>query len=63
MTNGEIYDKFRQAYKAQVNVNDYRPIAPLYTEDLKDKVGIVVWLDNGDTLLYFPKQDNTENNV
>ena len=57
MTYGEICDKFMQTYKEQVPISDYRPIAPIFTDDLKNKVGIVIWLENGDTVLYFPKEN------
>lgn len=59
MTYGEIYDKFNSVIKGigtTVNDIDFRPIEEMYCSDLKYKPGIRVWLSNGDTLLYFPKE-------
>lgn len=48
----EILDKFKDNFPS-AKVDDYRPIChELFTDD---KVGITIWLDNGDVLEYYPK--------
>ena len=54
MTNRDIMSIFKGRYP-ELKVDDYRP---LWDEFVKDKEGITIWLENGDTLMYFP---NTEN--
>jgi len=49
-TNGEVFAEFKAKYP-DMKVEDYRP---LWDEFVKGKVGITIWLDNGDILLYFP---------
>lgn len=51
MTNEEILDDFRDKYK--ITVSDYRPLC---TDFVKDMEGITIWTDEGDLILYFPKQ-------
>ena len=53
MTNKDIMSIFKSRYP-ELKVDDYRP---LWTEYVRDKKGITIWLDNGDILLYFPKID------
>lgn len=50
-TYNQILDEFEQKYSIK-EILDYRPFD---TEFIKDKSGIVVWLKNGDTVVYFPK--------
>lgn len=52
-TNGEIFKEFCNKYP-DIKVNDYRP---LYLGFVKDLEGITVFMDNGDTFLYFPKKE------
>ena len=59
MTNGEIFKRFQDNYKERPKVDDYRPIEEMYTEDLEDKPGIRLWMDNGDSIMYFPKEEST----
>lgn len=57
MTNGEMLDIFYQKYP-ELKVEDYRPLCPeIHTKDL---IGITVWLKNGDTIQYYPKEAQTE---
>ena len=57
MTYGDILKDFRKKY--DINVNDYRPADMHFVEG---KCGITIWTDNGDVLLYFPKEvKNGEN--
>lgn len=51
MTNKEILDDFRSKY--QITVSDYRPLCAEFAENME---GITIWTDEGDVILYFPKQ-------
>ena len=51
MTNEEILDDFRSKYK--IPLSDYRPLC---TGFVKGKEGITIWTEEGDVILYFPKQ-------
>ena len=55
MTNKQIFKNFIDTFW-NFPISDYRPLVPLYYDDLKNKEGIVVHLKNGDTIVYFPKQ-------
>lgn len=50
ITNQDIYKKFCGYFGSSAAL-EYRP---LDMESVKDKVGIMVWLKNGDLVLYFP---------
>lgn len=52
MTFIEVLNKFSDEFP-QAEVDDYRPLADLF---IRDKVGIVVWLKNGDMIVYCPKE-------
>ena len=52
MTIIEVLNKFSDEFP-QAKVDDYRPLADLF---IRDKVGIVVWLKNGDMIVYCPKE-------
>ena len=51
ITNGDIFNKFKTDYP-DLEVKDYRP---MHLDFVRGRIGIVVWLKNGDILLYFPK--------
>ena len=51
MTNGQLFNKFKEDYPG-LEVEDYRP---MHLDFVRDRIGITVWLKNGDILLYFPK--------
>lgn len=53
MTNEDLYRLFRSTYPETKPV-DYRPAESMF---VKGKVGITIWTDNGDMLMYFPNQD------
>lgn len=53
MTNKDIMSIFKGRYP-ELKVDDYRP---LWTGYVRDKEGITIWLENGDTFMYFPKSD------
>ena len=38
-----------------VDENDWRPVHPAFTKDLEGRSGIIIWLKNGDTIIYYPK--------
>lgn len=53
MTWGEIYKQFLKKYP-KIKAIDYRPYDPFY---LPEKItGIIMWLKNGDTIVYIPKK-------
>jgi hypothetical protein len=54
MTYYDLLDKFLESFPF-AKVDDYRPIChELFTDD---KVGITIWLENGDVIEYYPKQE------
>ena len=42
---------------------DYRPVSPIFLEDIgvdikiTNPTGIIVWLENGDKMIYYPNLD------
>lgn len=50
-TYEEILTEFKQKYSIE-DIDDYRPFD---YEFIKGKSGIVVWLKNGDMVIYYPK--------
>ena len=53
LTNADLLKIFKQNYP-MLKVEDYRPLCPqLFTDGL---VGITIWLENGDTIQYYPHQ-------
>lgn len=55
MTFEEILDKFKDAFPF-TTIDDYRPIChELFTDG---KVGITVWLKNGDIIEYYPNEES-----
>lgn len=58
MTYSEILRKY-QGIK-DVKVDEFRPAWPFYVDDLIGKIGIRIWLENGDSVIYFPKVEGTE---
>ena len=52
MSNQDLFNEFVKNYP-DMKVNDYRP---LWMDAVKGKPGITIWLDNGDVILYFPKE-------
>lgn len=53
MTNEDLYRLFRSTYPEIKQVN-YRPAESMF---VKGKVGITIWTDNGDMLMYYPNPD------
>ncbi len=53
MTNEDLYRLFRSTYP-EIKPVDYRPAESMF---VKGRVGITIWTDNGDMLMYFPNQD------
>lgn len=53
MTYGEIYEEFCNKFP-NAEVNDYRPAAPLYVDELNTSIqnAIVVWLKDGSKIIY-----------
>ena len=56
MTYIEILNKFSEEFP-NADVDDYRPS---YSGFVKDKVGLTIWLKNGDMILYYPKLTQEE---
>ena len=50
ITNGDLFNKFKTDYP-DLEVEDYRPF---HLDFVGDRLGITIWLKNGDILLYFP---------
>jgi len=54
LTHRDILNGFKATYP-YLTVIDYRPIChELFTDD---KLGITIWLENGDVIEYYPKVD------
>ena len=52
MTNGDILQRLYDGYPEIADkVKDYRPLC---VDFVRGRIGITVWLENGDMLLYFP---------
>lgn len=53
MTYGEIYEEFCNKF-SNAEVDDYRPAAPLYVDELNTSIpnAIVVWLKDGSKIIY-----------
>lgn len=54
MTYSEILDKFKNTYPF-MKVTNYRPVCHELFE--VGKMGITIWLDNGDMVVYYPNQE------
>lgn len=53
MSYRDLAELFEERYKA--NVDDFRPICDLF---LEDKRGVTIWTDNGDMIIFCPKEIN-----
>lgn len=53
MTYGKVYEEFCNKFP-NAEVNDYRPAAPLYVDELNISIpnAIVVWLKDGSKIIY-----------
>lgn len=57
MTYNDLLNKFRDVFPF-AEVDDCRPIChELFTDD---KVGITIWLKNGDVIEYYPAEEADE---
>ena len=52
MTWGDLYKRFAKEYPGAKAV-DYRPFSEGYLPTRRP--GIIIWLENGDVLVYMPK--------
>jgi len=52
MTYQDLIEKFKDIFPF-AKVNDYRPVCHELFED--GKVGITIWLENGDMIVYYPQ--------
>lgn len=52
MTWGDIYKQFKADYP-ELKAEDYRPFVDFYLPS--NAAGIIVWLKNGDVIVYIPK--------
>lgn len=57
MTYDELLDKFADTFPL-AEIDDYRPACSIYQEG---KVGITIWLKNGDMVVYYPRQKVRKN--
>lgn len=55
-TNEDLFKIFCNKYP-EMHVADYRPLDPAFT---KGRCGITIFMDDGDTLLYFPEVKECE---
>lgn len=55
-------DLFKQARECMKNkmVEDWRPASNIFTDELKERSGIIMWMNNGDTIIYYPKEEKDE---
>lgn len=53
MTYGKVYEEFCNKFP-NAEVNDYRPAAPLYVDELNTSIpnAIIVWLKDGSKIIY-----------
>ena len=58
MTNGDLFSLFRQRFP-NLRPVDMRPLDPTC---VIGRVGLTIWLDNGDIILWFPQigEEKTE---
>lgn len=57
MTYSDLLDIFKNTYPF-MKVTNYRPVCRELFE--AGKVGITIWLENGDMIVYYPKQEEGE---
>jgi hypothetical protein len=57
MTFDDLLNKFSDTFPF-AEIGDYRPVCHELFEN--GKVGIAVWLTNGDMVVYYPKQAESE---
>ena len=57
MTFDELLSKFEDAFPF-AEIDDYRPVCHELFED--GKVGVTIWLTNGDMIVYYPKMQRGE---
>ena len=57
MTYDDLLNKFSDAFPF-AKIDDYRPVCHELFEN--GKVGITIWLTNGDMVVYYPKQAESE---
>jgi len=57
MTYKDILNKFHDVFP-RAEVNDYRPIC--HELFVNGKVGITIWLKNGDVIEYYPAEEADE---
>ena len=55
ITNRDIFKMFEECRFSAIV--DYRPLEEKYIKDVDGKRGIIVWFKNGDSVLYFPKEE------
>ena len=57
MTYDELLDKFSDTFPF-AKIDDYRPVCPEMFQ--VGKVGITIWLENGDMVVYYPKEESED---
>jgi len=57
MTYDDLIGKFEDAFPF-AEIDDYRPVCHELFE--QGKVGITIWLKNGDMVVYYPAQSESE---
>lgn len=59
-TYNELFKQFIKKYPGMKAV-DYRPFSKFYVPF--DRAGIVVWLDNGDVVVYLPEVEKEKSDA
>lgn len=57
MTFDDLLDKFEGTFPF-AEIDDYRPVCPEIFQ--ADKVGITIWLKNGDMVVYYPNTESED---
>lgn len=63
MTYGEIYNQaLKELCLSPGKVEDYRPAVEMYIKQLKEPIpnGIIIWLKNGDKIIYVADSQKEE---
>lgn len=60
ITYEDIYNMWLDSLSERPS--DYRPISTIFLEDINNAEGIIVWLENGDRIIYYPNLKEKEMN-
>lgn len=60
ITYEDIYNMWLDSLNERPS--DYRPISTIFLEDTNNVEGIIVWLENGDRIVYYPNLEGRKAN-